>query len=68
MTCPICGESVPQALSETNHWNGHLTNTSSGDFTWACVCGPAGMSWTSRSHAGMALGVHMVDNHGFRMF
>lgn len=69
VTCPICAEEFdPQR--DGQHWSSHVEQIppgqgdASGQYTWACACGPSGMKWPNDFSAAMALAIHMYRVHG----
>ncbi len=75
-TCPICQAELDGkagAMDLTSHWQEHVEvippgqGDASGQFTWKCTCGPAGMKWENDFAAAAGLCMHMTERHGFRM-
>lgn len=68
VTCPVCSSALPHD-QRASHWLGHASQIppgegeASGQWTWVCTCGPAGMKWPNDFSAGMALEIHMYRAH-----
>lgn len=70
--CPICGSPMESGVGptmshcEASHVRqippGH--GEASGQYTWECVCGPAGMKWPTTGGAAAGLTLHMQRRHG----
>ena len=74
--CPICSAALDDktsALNLSGHWMAHVEQIppgqgdASGQYTWRCACGPAGMKWDRDFAAQAALALHMTERHGFRL-
>jgi hypothetical protein len=74
--CPICSAELDgraSALRLESHWETHVVviqpgqGDASGQYTWYCSCGPAGMKWEKHFAAATALAVHMSERHGFTL-
>jgi hypothetical protein len=70
-TCPICGADLEGGgLDNVPHWKSHVQQIppgygdASGQYTWECVCGPAGLKWPREFGAAAGLGEHMEQRHG----
>jgi hypothetical protein len=67
--CPICDSEISKA-GNMSHWESHVTQIpegegdASGQFTWQCSCGPAGMKWPKTGGAMSGLALHMQQRHG----
>jgi hypothetical protein len=67
--CPICGMAI-EKNSTLRHWNTHVSQIppghgeASGQYTWQCVCGPAGLKWPTDFAASSGLAMHMHNRHG----
>ncbi len=73
ITCPICRASVDKVKIE-DHFGSHVRQIppgygdASGQYTWECVCGPAGMKWPKESGAVAGLMLHMMQRHAIDPF
>lgn len=72
-TCPLCNEEMVKG-SSLAHWEkshvqeiGPGQGVASGQFTWTCTCGPAGMKWERETAAAAGLAMHMQEKHGIQM-
>lgn len=72
VTCLICRESIPGGITgdSMSHYESHVrqippgNGDASGQYTWSCVCGPAGLKWTEDYKAAAGLAFHMHSRHG----
>ena len=74
ITCPICSSEIEQSTgAQLGHWESHVwqipegQGDASGQYSWDCVCGPAGLKWPKPDHAAAGLAVHMMERHGVRV-
>jgi len=71
--CPICGDDLNQVDNKYSHWHSHVTEIpqgqgdASGQFTFNCSCGPAGMKWPKPGGATAGLAMHMEQRHGIAL-
>ena len=69
VACPLCSDVFDPKNGGTIHWMGHVSQipsgqgAASGQYTWVCACGPAGMKWPNDFSAAMALEIHMYRRH-----
>lgn len=72
--CPICEselEAGAQMGTKLAHFNSHVqqippgNGEASGQYTWVCACGPAGMKWPHDAGAAAGLALHLQQRHGF---
>lgn len=72
-TCPICAAAIEKGGTR-NHWNSHVRQIppgqgdASGQYTWECVCGPAGMKWPTVAGANAGMALHMMQRHGIELY
>lgn len=69
-TCPICAAEIQRKPGAgEDHFESHVWEIppghgdASGQFSWDCKCGPAGMKWPTRSAATSGLVLHMYQRH-----
>lgn len=74
ISCPIChGEVEKGKFEQKNHWLTHVTvipdgqGDASGQYTWTCICGPAGLKWKTDEAAAAGMIMHMEQRHGIPM-
>jgi hypothetical protein len=76
VACPICDAGLDAklgAIDLLSHWQTHVSQippgqgVASGQYTWTCVCGPAGLKWEKDFAAAAGLAGHMNERHGFRL-
>jgi hypothetical protein len=67
--CPICHAGVEKG-DPTHHWESHIQQIppgygdASGQYTWECACGPAGLKWPREGGAYGGLMMHLNERHG----
>ncbi len=72
ITCPICQAGI-EKVDRVDHLLLHVRQIppgqgdASGQYTWECVCGPAGLKWPKADHAAAGLGLHLWERHGFQL-
>lgn len=72
LTCPMCSSTVLQD-ERREHWRSHVEQIgpgqgdATGQYTWRCSCGPAGMKWEKDYAALAAIQLHMMQRHGIAM-
>lgn len=68
-TCPICQAAIEKDRS-LRHRDTHVRQIppgqgdASGQYTWNCTCGPAGLKWPTDFAASSGLALHMQNRHG----
>jgi hypothetical protein len=70
--CPICTAELDKR-DHWRHWDTHVQQIpegegdASGQYTWRCVCGPAGMKWPKAGGASAGLALHMQQRHSIEL-
>jgi len=75
-TCPICKASIEMGIGYimSHCEEAHVRQIppgqgdASGQYTWECVCGPAGMKWPTTAGAAAGLTLHMGQRHGVPIY
>lgn len=68
--CPMCQTPMVGDSGRDSHLEQHVSQIppgqgdASGQYTWDCTCGPAGMKWPGTGAATMALEYHLIRAHG----
>ena len=70
VACPICSTFFDAENEGRSHCLSHVEQIppghgdASGQYTWACVCGPSRMKWPNDLSAASALAIHWYGRHG----
>jgi hypothetical protein len=70
--CPICRDQF-ESSGKLEHWESHVSQIpeghgeATGQYTWECSCGPAGMKWPKVFGASAGLAMHMMERHGIAL-